>query len=40
VEGQTCAAPAGNLNVMEHATADGGDFLSDEVLATLESQYD
>jgi hypothetical protein len=36
----TCLAPVGNLHMMENSSADGGGFLSDEVLTTLESQAD
>jgi hypothetical protein len=28
----TCSAPAGNLNMMENSAADGGGFLSNEVV--------
>jgi hypothetical protein len=36
----TCAAPVGNLHIMENATIDRGEFLSDEVLTTFESHVD
>jgi hypothetical protein len=36
----TCSTPIGNLNMMENSAADGGGFLSDEVLTTLESHAD
>jgi ribosomal protein L32 len=32
-----CAGPQGVLNVMEHTTFDGGDFLSNEILEATES---